>query len=71
MYFHRISGKILLFILKELINMEMFNKKSIFLDFNNQYCTNTNELINSETFYKILKSFIHQTKKKKSLSFHL
>ena len=45
--------------------MEMFNKKSIFLDFNNQYCTNTNELINSETFYKILKSFIHQTKKKK------
>lgn len=45
--------------------MEMFSKKSIFLDFNTQYCTTTNELLNSETFYKILKSFIHQTKKKR------
>ena len=45
--------------------METFNKKSIFLDFNSQYCTSTNELLESETFYKILKSFIHQTKKKK------
>lgn len=46
--------------------MEAFNKKSIFLDFNSHYCTTTNELLNSEIFYKILKSFIHQTKKKKT-----
>lgn len=45
--------------------MEAFNKKSIFLDFNTQYCTSTNELLNSETFFKILKSFIHQTKKQR------
>ena len=43
--------------------MEMFNKKSIFLDFNSQYCSSTNELLESETFNKILRSFIHQIKK--------
>ncbi len=44
--------------------MELIGKKSIFLDFNTQYCTSPVELLSSETFNKLLKSFIHQTKKK-------
>lgn len=44
--------------------MELISKKSIFLDFNAQYCTSPIELLSSETFYKLLKAFIHQIKKK-------
>ena len=45
--------------------MDLVGKNSIFLDFNHNYCATSNELLNSETFFKILKSFINYKRKKK------
>lgn len=45
--------------------MGFMNKDMILLDFNHNYCATSTELLNSETFYKILKSFITTMRKKK------